>query len=74
MVRLNITMPEEVAEKLRHIANKSQFIAQAVREKFLREKRRELERLLAESYQKAAQEDMSANRDWENPTLTDGWK
>ncbi len=74
MVRLNITMPEEVAEKLRHIANKSQFIAQAVREKFSREKRRELERLLAESYQKAAQEDMRANRDWENPTLTDGWK
>lgn len=74
MVRLNITMPEEVAEQLQRISNKSQFIAQAVREKFSREKRRDLERLLTEGYQKSAQEDINMSGDWENSTLTDGWK
>ena len=33
MVRMNITMPERVAQKLDKVKNKSRFIAEAVEEK-----------------------------------------
>lgn len=73
MVRLNITVPEDLAEQLKNIANKSRFIAQALREKFTRENQRELEHLLKEGYQRSTLEDKAVNKDWENTTL-DGWQ
>jgi len=74
MVRLNITMPEDLAGELDRISNKSRFIAQALREKLEREKKKKLERLLIEGYQKVAAEDQKVNDEWEKGALEDGWK
>ncbi len=74
MVRLNITMPEDVAEQLNHVRNKSYFIAQALKEKFQREKKQKLDELLVEGYKKSAAENGALNNDWEAGTLNDGWK
>ena len=71
MVRLNITMPEDLVQQLKHIRNKSKFIAQALREKFQRDKKKELENLLIEGYQKSTEEDKIINKEWEAITLED---
>ncbi len=73
MVRLNITMPEEIVKQLSHIRNKSHFIAEALREKFNQEKKKKRDELLMEGYQKSANEDKKITTDWES-TLNDGWK
>lgn len=71
MVRLNITMPEELAKELDQIRNKSQFIAQALREKFKREKKENLNKLLISAYKKASLEDEKVNKDWDRTTVKD---
>lgn len=68
MVRLNITIPEDVAEQLHDIPNKSRFIARAVAEKFDREKRQKLEKAMIEGYKEAAAEDRRLNDEWGNAT------
>ena len=73
MIRLNITVPEDVAEQLHDIPNKSQFIAQAVKEKFDREKKQKLEKALIEGYKETAAEDRQISRDWDSAALK-GWK
>ncbi len=73
MVRLNITMPDELAKELEKIPNKSRFIAQALSEKFKREKKEKLESLMIEGYQKTRQEDQELKKDWDKATLKD-WK
>lgn len=72
MVRLNITMPEDLAEDIADIQNKSRFIAEALREKLKRQKEEQLERSLKEAYQELAQEDKHLNQEWEGVTL-EGW-
>lgn len=57
MRRLNITLPEELAERIADKPNKSRFIAEALEEKLEREEKQELDRLLYEGYNKTAQED-----------------
>ena len=74
MVRLNITMPEDIAKQLNYVRNKSSFIAEALKEKFQRQKKEKLNETLAAGYQKTAQEDAQINKDWEQGTLSDGWK
>lgn len=73
MVRLNITMPMDLVKQLKHIRNKSQFIAEALREKFQMQKKKKLKELLIEGYQQSSSEDKKINRDWES-ALNDGWK
>jgi len=73
MVRLNITMPEGLAEQLKTISNKSRFIAQALREKFQRERKKKLIAELTEGYKAMSSEDQGLLDDWDNVTVEDGW-
>ena len=72
MVHLNITMPEDVAEELKHIRNKSQFIAHLLKEKFEQEKKEKLGKMLRQAYQQSAMEDKRVNKEWEDAAL-EGW-
>ena len=67
MKRLNITMPDSLAEKIKDFPNKSSFIAQALREKVQRMEREKLDRLLAEGYRATRKEDKATNREWGTP-------
>lgn len=71
MVRLNITMPDDVAHELVHVRNKSRFIADAVREKIERDKKMRVEQMMIEGYRESYQEDRDINREWE--TTDEGW-
>ncbi len=71
MIRLNITMPEDLAQYLERVSNKSSFIAQALREKLQRDKQGKLKRALVEGYQKAAREDAKLSTELDT-TLNDG--
>ena len=64
-------MPEDLVKNLKHIQNKSRFIAQALREKFQREEKKRLEILLIEGYKKVSAEDKAVSREWEKITLED---
>lgn len=72
MKRLNITLPEEVTQDLETIPNKSRFIADAVKEKLERERKRRLNELLIEGYKATKEEDKKLNEEWEEITL-EGW-
>ena len=65
MVRLNITMPENLAEQLKSVRNKSSFIAEAVREKFQKERKKQLETELIEGYQAIGKEEQDLVKDWD---------
>ena len=65
MVRINITMPEDVVKDLKCVRNKSRYIAEVLREKFHHEKKMALERILAESYRKAAKEELHLTKEWD---------
>jgi len=66
MVRMNITVPDEIAKELKRVKNKSQFIAQTLRDKFISEKKKEMNKTLVEAYKKSAQEDRNLARDWDS--------
>ena len=68
MVRMNITMPEDLVRELKRVKNKSGFIAQALREKLLKEQKKKTAQLLIEGYKKSAGEDKELNRDWDATT------
>ena len=65
MVRMNITIPDDVSKELRRVKNKSRFIAQTLREKFIPEHKKAMEKKLEESYKKSAQEDSALVKDWD---------
>jgi len=67
--RLNITLPEKIAEALAVYNNKSKFIAEALEEKIKKEKKKKLDALLVEGYKKEYDSDKSINKDWEDATL-----
>ncbi len=69
MVRLNITLPDEVARKLAKKRNKSRFIAIALKEKFERERKEEIERLLLEGYRASSREDTNLESDWKETEI-----
>ena len=71
MVRLNITMPDDLAGRLKRIKNKSGFIAQALREKFQRAKKKSLEHGLVEGYKKMTLGNKKIVGDWDG-TAGDG--
>jgi metal-responsive CopG/Arc/MetJ family transcriptional regulator len=69
MIRLNITLPEEIVRYLAQKQNKSRFIAQALREKLEREKRERIETLMQEGYETAELEDKELDTEWEKASL-----
>jgi metal-responsive CopG/Arc/MetJ family transcriptional regulator len=69
MKRLNITLPEELRQDLETIPNKSRFIADAVKEKLEKERKRRLNELLIEGYKATKKEDKKLNEEWEETTL-----
>jgi len=73
MKRLNITLPEEIERELENVPNKSRFIAEALREKLERERKKKIDELLIEGYKTTKEEDKRLNKEWEKSTL-EGWK
>ena len=73
MKRMNITVSDEIAELLKNKPNKSRFIAEAVREKMIREKREQLISTLIEGYNSEKAEGRRVNVEWEAGTL-DSWE
>ena len=73
MKRLNITLPEEIAQEIKYIPNKSAFISQAVKEKLERINKEKLDKLLIEGYKATRKEDKEINQEWEKITL-EGWR
>jgi metal-responsive CopG/Arc/MetJ family transcriptional regulator len=69
MTRLNITLPDNIAEKLNRKKNKSRFIAIALQDKFEQEEQRALEEEMAEGYKAVAKEDKQVGGDWESAGL-----
>ena len=72
MKRLNITLPERVAEAIEVYQNKSKFIAEAVVEKIQKDKKEKLDVLLTEGYKSECGEDKKINKEWEDATI-EGW-
>jgi len=68
MVRINITIDEELYEELSYINNKSEFIRIAVRDKLKGIREENLKRSLREGYIKEGKN----LKEWET-TITDGW-
>jgi len=73
MKRLNITLPERIAQELKNIPNKSSFISEAVKEKIERINKEKLDKLLIEGYRATRKEDKEINLEWEKITL-EGWR
>ena len=69
MIRLNITLPVDLIEQIRKEKNKSRFIAEALREKINRDKRKETERLMKEGYSASSREDKKLTSEWEKADL-----
>ena len=72
-MRLNITLPDNLEEDLEKIPNKSNYIAEALKEKIKKEKKLNLIRELQEGYKAKRQEDKEINKEWEDITM-EGWK
>lgn len=75
IVRLNITLPRDLARALDECAGprkRSQFIAEAIRERVKRKQKRELDRILEEGYRAVAKEDLAVAREFEVADL-EGW-
>lgn len=69
MVRLNITLSDEIARELADKHNKSRFIAEALKEKFERERRKKIEHLMIEGYKTTYREDKKLDAEWEKASL-----
>ncbi len=69
MKRLNITLPDDVAQELAHKKNKSCFIARALEEKFKKEKQEKIENLMKEGYKATSHQDKKINSEWEQADL-----
>ena len=70
-VRVNITLPSEIAELLKDVKNKSGFIAEAIRERIEKERKAYLIRELAEGYKVRKLEDKELANEWDT-TSGDG--
>lgn len=70
-VRVNITLPSEIAEMLKDVKNKSMFIAEAIRERIEKEKKAHLIKELSEGYNVSKAEEKKLVEDWDT-TSGDG--
>ncbi len=59
--------------ELQNVANKSKFIADAIREKIQRQNKRRLNELLIQGYRATREEDKKINEEWEKITLEE-WR
>lgn len=73
MVRLNITLPDDLGKELKKVSNKSRFISQVLREKLEKERKQRLDKLLIEGYQHIREEDKILNKEWSIATLKE-WR
>ncbi len=74
-VRLNITLPKEIAEQLDNLTEpkkKSHFIAETLRQRIERIQYEQLQKLLEEGYKSTGQESLSIAREFE-PIDLEGW-
>ena len=71
--RMNITLPNAIALELKKAPNRSAFIATSLLEKFERDKKIRLERVLSKAYADSNKEDKEINQDWDS-TAGDGIK
>lgn len=71
MVRMNIMMPEKLAQYLKTVPNKSRYIAEALEQRIALERSRKLRSLLAEAYSQDAGARRSDDVLW-GKTLHDG--
>ena len=62
---MNITIPKADFLRIRHLPNKSAYIALALREKFEREDKERQALVLAAAYRRSAQEEAEMTRDWD---------
>jgi len=69
MKRLNITLPERVAEAIEVYQNKSKFISEAIVEKIEKDERQKLDILLVEGYKNERGADRKINKEWETATI-----
>ncbi|NJD78600.1 MAG: hypothetical protein FIB08_16150 [Candidatus Methanoperedens sp.] len=70
-VRINITLPLEIAEMLKNVKNKSAFIAEAIKERVEKEEKAHLIKELSEGYRVRKKEDNELSLDWDT-TSGDG--
>jgi len=74
-VRLNITIPKDLAQALNRLTGhrkRSQFIAEAVKQRIEQKEKEELEKILEEGYQAAAKEGIAISKEFEVADL-EGW-
>jgi hypothetical protein len=74
-LKLNFTVPEEVARELQtHVGKRkrSAFVAEAVRARLEELKKEQLRQELVEGYQSRCGEDAEINHEWESATLENG--
>ena len=75
MVRLNITLPDDLARRVNEVAGpgrKSHFIAETLQRRLQEIKDQELQDVLAEGYQARSEETSSLAREFESVDL-EGW-
>jgi len=68
MIRMNITIPDDVVKKLGKVKNKSRYIAEAVREKMHQDEMKKLKDELIEGYKTCREEDREVMNDWDATT------
>ena len=74
-VRLNITIPKELARTLKEISSprkRSRFIVEAVTKQIEQRRKEELEKKLEEGYRAAAKESSFLSKEFEGVDL-EGW-
>ena len=75
MVRMNITLPEDLARQLDHLVGsrkKSHFITETLKERVKRIEEDKLQKMLEEGYERRKEESLSISRDFETIDL-EGW-
>jgi len=75
MVRLNITLPDDLARQVDEVAGpgrKSRFIAETLKRRLQEIKDQELQDVLAEGYQARSEEASSLAKEFE-PVDLEGW-
>lgn len=74
-VRLNITIPKDIAQALNKLTGprkRSQFIAEAVKQRIEQKEKEELKKILEEGYRATARENLAISKAFEAADL-EGW-
>ena len=74
-VRLNITIPKDLAQALNRLAGprkRSHFIVEAVKQRIEQKEKDKLEKILEEGYQAVAKENIAITKEFEVADL-EGW-